>query len=65
MGKLYTAPPAPKIEVTDEEVERAFKAMDAVFSTEFPDRQSISAEDKAIACKGVRAALEAVLKEMP
>lgn len=50
--------------VSDEAVEAAFVAMDAVFSGAFPDARNgeghLSAEDKAIACRGVRAALEAV-----
>ena len=45
-----------KYVVTDEDVERAFDAMDAEFRKHFPAK--IDSEDKALAVAGIRYALE-------
>jgi len=46
------------VQVTDEDVERAFQAMDAKFRETFPGK--ISEEDKPLALVGIRAALESL-----
>ena len=47
-----------KAGVSDADVEGAFKVMDEVFSSEFQTRGNLSDEDKAMAKRGIRAALE-------
>jgi hypothetical protein len=49
--------------VTDEMVDRAFAAMDAVFNEHFDGRGELSADDKGLVLRGLRAALEAAITQ--
>lgn len=64
-GAAYAATLRQAARVDEATVERAFQAMDAVFAAKCPDRTPLESDDKALACEGLRAALEAALSAQP